>query len=1388
MDEESVPQLFVEGQFLPNKWVYRKTETEYNINGEVFTLQNDDNDDYYKFKVVSDTDSLGESSTLDKEECKFLPVSIKKTLYGVIVNDAILLPINNWNTIITLEDHIWCCVCLDLDVDAITHIKRDMHIKSMNEYQPLQRFDLNLVRLIDQHYHCAVCNESFHKSEENHFDSETHENKILYAINHCSDVQDMHNIDQLTYPFDPLFAHLFDSSQPQSFGSSIPHSVEPSHYHSIEHSPIESPSVSSSHSRADYVESVSTSESGIDFNEMDGFNDIIWDNMPVELSYASVATAVPKLFFINWFGTKYKIDNDAWNMIIMIKSQKIYCMACKIIDDAHVKLEHCFKQEHIENLKLCTPVEKYKNYIIRKVDEKFYHCANCNNLQLESMVANHIERTHKQKTKPLKNKIQDTPKAKEVPRKQSSEIENEIESKINSNNMQKNDSKRKVTEEKFQEITVTKSKDQEINDTQSQVLNNIESQGQAINDIESQGQAINQIENQGQPINEIESQGQAINNIESQGQPINEIESQGQIIINCQENNNDDDITKREIIILQFGCSIKISLLSFHLVFVTQNNDCYCNLCDKTVSKQHISQHLMDGVHIFLMQRMFIPNMGVNLIRIINVTLENGIVRLNGGLHCALCHCVMNNNSLELNKHITTSFHIVNLNKALRNGQKTQDDNTEEKEDQKTIENENYEGKRVEDMPTGVVDLNNSFCKGQGTQHDITEEKKEERPIEKENDEENKHQVIPTGVVNINKALYEGQTIRDENTEEKKDQRPIEEENIEGNRVEDTPTGVVDLNNLCNGQITQNDNTEETKDQKPKENDEEKKVEDTPTGVVDLNKSLCKGQRTQDDDTEDKTVQRPIEKENDEENRVEDTPTDVVDLNKALCNGQRTQNENTEENKVEDTPIGVADLNKALCNVQRAQSYKTEEKGPRPIEKENFKTKDGEDTSTGLVNINKTLGERQKTQDDNTEEKKKQRPIKKESDKRNRVDDTTAGVVDLNNVCNDPKTQDDNTEETKNQGPIEKENVEKNNTDTPIDAEKPDKDDNFVNMEKASDANIKPPERVIRKSKIIKVPNENKTERDPANEIYTELVNNLRNKGLWKNIGDVRVNEIFFEIIMAKLKNKNIKISFASYNTFVSVGNGTWYCLVCSVELFKMGVHFTIDGHLKNLKKHAFIDKYDINLIRRNRQYYHCGVCNIMITKDDLQTHITWNEHTNNLSDSMKNRNRNLKELKSIDLSLGKETQFHDLSLHTKIVANYKFEAVNTTSVAKKNKIIIHAGKSFKLTWDAWQGVTKNKNGYKCILCRVDMKNYDLSGHVNTERHTTLLKSFEKKYLPALIRKINDSTVNCLTCDSEVSSKEHILLDHIKGKKHLKNHKYILNVSDKGCYDDVLNL
>lgn len=71
MAEQTIPELFVGGQLLPNKWLHTTLETEYNINGEVFRLQNDDNDDYFQFEVVSDTDSLGGSSTaLLDEKCK----------------------------------------------------------------------------------------------------------------------------------------------------------------------------------------------------------------------------------------------------------------------------------------------------------------------------------------------------------------------------------------------------------------------------------------------------------------------------------------------------------------------------------------------------------------------------------------------------------------------------------------------------------------------------------------------------------------------------------------------------------------------------------------------------------------------------------------------------------------------------------------------------------------------------------------------------------------------------------------------------------------------------------------------------------------------------------------------------------------------------------------------------------------------------------------------------------------------------------------------------------------------------------------------------------------------------------------------------------------------
>lgn len=81
-------------------------------------------------------------------DSEFLPVVIQKTLHGYIVNKKILLPFNNWNTIILLEDHIWCCVCIKVATDATNHIKSDIHLKSMKKYQPLEKFDLSIVRLV----------------------------------------------------------------------------------------------------------------------------------------------------------------------------------------------------------------------------------------------------------------------------------------------------------------------------------------------------------------------------------------------------------------------------------------------------------------------------------------------------------------------------------------------------------------------------------------------------------------------------------------------------------------------------------------------------------------------------------------------------------------------------------------------------------------------------------------------------------------------------------------------------------------------------------------------------------------------------------------------------------------------------------------------------------------------------------------------------------------------------------------------------------------------------------------------------------------------------------------------------------------------------------------
>ncbi|KAJ2941700.1 hypothetical protein O0L34_g10507 [Tuta absoluta] len=299
------------------------------------------------------------------------------------------------------------------------------------------------------------------------------------------------------------------------------------------------------------------------------------------------------------------------------------------------------------------------------------------------------------------------------------------------------------------------------------------------------------------------------------------------------------------------------------------------------------------------------------------------------------------------------------------------------------------------------------------------------------------------------------------------------------------------------------------------------------------------------------------------------------------------------------------------------------------------------------------------------------------------------------------------------------------------------------------------------------------------------------------------------EHVYLKLKNSYIKISNTSYNTLVHNGDGSRYCFVCaeSVQYVELQKHVYAREHLENIDKYMFLDKYEDHLLRQLYLMYHCGICNVIITRKELKAHLEWPVHTLQ-NDNLKNNKKTKKtEIKGgvKPVSTTKEYIYlHENEPKIKICLNVEVTDKTTKNVEiikvpeeegfMKNKIIIFNDNVLKVSWESWHAIAKVKNGYKCNLCQRELHTADIKLHCTSECHRYCLdKPFEKQYAPALIRKINDSTLNCVFCNTEISNKEHLVTVHVNGKKHQKKYEDILKESSVAntytdCNDDVLML
>ncbi|XP_045541343.1 uncharacterized protein LOC123722749 [Papilio machaon] len=291
------------------------------------------------------------------------------------------------------------------------------------------------------------------------------------------------------------------------------------------------------------------------------------------------------------------------------------------------------------------------------------------------------------------------------------------------------------------------------------------------------------------------------------------------------------------------------------------------------------------------------------------------------------------------------------------------------------------------------------------------------------------------------------------------------------------------------------------------------------------------------------------------------------------------------------------------------------------------------------------------------------------------------------------------------------------------------------------------------------------------------------------------------EIVFLKRKNVFAKVTLMSYNTLIPTGDKNKYCVLCSMYLHFdiLKKHTESRQHIDNMRKYKYLEKYDKHLLRQILHTYHCSICNVMFTYRELNLHITWPIHKQELDKCYKivknNRKKDIKNgTKQITIDLQKETLYTTyIEPKIKIGVYYEFSK-NNQEISKKSKIVVNNGRVLKICWDSWNGFCKTKSGLKCCLCQKELKSYEQTNHSKNGYHLQKLEEdFLNEFNPALIRKINENILNCVTCNAEIPNKTHIIIDHMKGKKHeaiyellVKDSSECNNYSD--CTGDIFTL
>ncbi|XP_048002940.1 uncharacterized protein LOC125239412 [Leguminivora glycinivorella] len=317
------------------------------------------------------------------------------------------------------------------------------------------------------------------------------------------------------------------------------------------------------------------------------------------------------------------------------------------------------------------------------------------------------------------------------------------------------------------------------------------------------------------------------------------------------------------------------------------------------------------------------------------------------------------------------------------------------------------------------------------------------------------------------------------------------------------------------------------------------------------------------------------------------------------------------------------------------------------------------------------------------------------------------------------------------------------------------------------------------------------------NEEFVTVKNGVKDE-LPDDLDDSYIEDFDLEEhVYLKLGTSYIKISNTAYNSLVDVGDGSKYCFVCSTAVCELSKHVESRGHMDNMDKFKFVDKYNEDLLRQFYLMYHCSICNVVITRKHLHQHLSWPTHalqTENTKISSKKRKNEIKTgTRQITVTTQKENIYlNEKETDIKIYKNITIDK-EKIQVKRQNKIVIFNDNVLKVPFDFWHGLSEIPNGYKCKVCQSDFDENEFGLHVGSEWHKGHLEKIEKQYSPALIRKINDSTLNCVMCNTEVTNRKHIVTEHIQGKKHVKHYDNMLKESSGAnsyadCDQDVVML